>query len=268
MTVYPTFSDAYLHVLDTLIKRGETSAPRGMATREIRWYQATVMDPLSFPVEANGRNFRDVIGVLEGLGVVGQFSVPELFSERVKKFAEFEDDGILHGAYGARSHGQLGQVVDLIRRDSDTRQAVITLFDSGRDLNRARRDIPCTLSLHFMLRRGLLELRTTMRSNDAWLGMPYDFTQFAIAQATVAQALNVAVGPYTHSVGSLHMYERDMEAASALSFKPRSRPMPFPLWNVQEPDIGAIASSARRLALWPYEYAPETEFELWAASLL
>lgn len=265
--MYPTFSDAYLHALSALAQRGEKTSPRGMATRELRWYQVTVADPLSFPVEASGRDFRDVIGVLEGLGLVGQFSVPELFSDRVKTFARFENDGILHGAYGARSHGQLGQIVRLIQRDPDTRQAVITLYDSGRDLNRDRLDIPCTLSLHFMLRGGALELRVTMRSNDAWLGMPYDFTQFAIVQATVAQALGASVGPYTHSVGSLHIYEQDAEHAAALSFKPRHPPTPFPLWSGQ-PDIGAIAGRARRLALWPYEYAPETDFELWAATLL
>lgn len=265
-TVYPTFSDAYLFVLDHVMKQGDKTSPRGMSTLESRWQQITVLEPLSFPVRANGRDFRDVIGLMEGLSLVGQFSAPELFSDRVQKFSEFEDDGILHGAYGARSHGQVGQVVSLLKRDPDSRQAVITLFDSSRDLNRDRRDIPCTLSLHFMVRYDALELRVTMRSNDVWLGLPYDFTQFGIIQASVAQALGVGVGAYTHSVGSLHMYERDVEKAQQLSFVRQESPFPFPLWNTS--DIGAIASRARRLAMWPYEFAPETDFELWAATLL
>jgi hypothetical protein len=52
-----------------------------------------------------------------------------------------------------------------------------------------------------------------MRSNDIWLGTPYDVTMFTQLQLSMARALKMFVGTYRHHVGSLHIYERDIPAA-------------------------------------------------------
>lgn len=265
--LFGSFSEAWACKLLDLMS-GETASPRGMATREERWAQFAVSDPLSFPVDVLGRRMRDVIGVLEALALVGQFNVPELFTQRVPKFAEFLDDGIFHGAYGPRAHGALGDLVQLLERDPDSRQAVISVFDSSRDLNRAKRDIPCTIALHFMVRGDELELNVTMRSNDIWLGTPYDFTQFAVLQATVAQVLGLRPGIYVHSVGSLHLYERDLEAARRVDGYDLGPSMEFPLWHTESGSMGAISKRARDLALGAEGFMPVTQFEAWAWTLL
>lgn len=278
MTVYPTFSEAWFREINETRARGELSYPRGFTTRERKWVQFEVEDSLSFPVAAEGRRFADVIGVLEGLSLVGQVSIPETFTGRIKKFADFTDHGIFHGAYAARAHGMLGDLVDLFERDRDTRQGVISVFDSSRDLNRAKRDIPCTLSLHFMRRdmgqdvTGSLELQASMRSNDMWRGTPYDFTQFAILQASLAQALHMWPGRYVHVAGSLHLYERDLAALQNVSgsAEPGGRlpgAMSFPLWSGDD-TIADISSRARGLLLAPEAYPDRTEFEAWAKGLL
>jgi thymidylate synthase len=280
MTTYPTFSEAWFREINETRARGELSYPRGFTTRERKWVQFAVDDSLSFPVAAEGRRFADVIGVLEGLSLVGQVSIPETFTGRIKKFADFTDHGIFHGAYAARAHGMLGDLVDLFERDRDTRQGVISVFDSSRDLNRQKRDIPCTLSLHFMRRAGIipgvdiddLEVQVSMRSNDMWLGTPYDFTQFAILQASLAQALHMLPGRYVHVAGSLHLYERDLAALQNVSgsAEPGGRlpgAMSFPLWS-GENTIADISSRARGLLLAPEAYPDKTEFEAWAKGLL
>ncbi len=268
-TNYETFSDAWATSLYDLLSSSQRSSPRGMQTNEIRWSQITVDNPLSFPVMNPARNFRDVIGVLEALSLVGQVSVPETFTSRIAKFGEFMDDGIFHGAYGARAHGALGDVVSLLERDLDSRQAVITVFDSKRDLDRVKRDIPCTIALHFRQADGYLELNTTMRSNDAWLGTPYDFTQFAVAQLSVAQALNLMPGEYVHSAGSLHLYERDFAQAAKCSAHTEynDTSMNFPLWADAD-SIGSISERARNLLLSPKTFIDKTMFETWARDLL
>jgi hypothetical protein len=144
---------------------------------------------------------------------------------------------------------------------------VISVFDSSRDLDRQKKDIPCTIALHFMVRGGRLELNVTMRSNDVWLGTPYDFTQFAILQASVAQALGLEVGRYVHSAGSLHLYGRDDARASVIDYPDDERRTDFPLW-AQVDSIGGISSRARRLLLNPHGFRGETQFEKWAAELL
>ena len=267
MRYYDTFSEAWVAELEGIRRFGEEVSPRGQTTTERRWEQFAVSDPRSFPVVAEGRTFANVIGVLEGLSLVGQFSVPELFTSRVKKFAEFTDAGVFHGSYGARVHGRLGDLVELLERDPDTRQAALSIFDSRSDLGVAKRDIPCTFVLHFLVRDAKLEMRAVMRSNDIWLGTPYDLTQFAILQCSVAQALGLEPGTYVHSASSLHLYERD-RAKALLVGAPDTEPgITGDLWG-GEGSIADISSRARRLCLDPAGFVAETEFEAFCKAVL
>lgn len=276
MRTYDSFGEAWMAELGSIRGSGEEVSPRGQYTLEKRWAQFAVSNPLTFPLDVLGREFRDVIGVLEALSLVGQFSIPEMFTDRVKKFAEFTDAGVFHGSYGARVAGRLGDLVSLLERDPDTRQAVLSIYDSRSDLGAAKKDIPCTLSLHFLRRAGSpgerssLEMRATMRSNDIWLGTPYDFIQFAILQASIAQAVGAVPSTYVHSAGSLHLYDRDfLPASKVYSFKNPAASMGYPLWGCGD-DIGEISSRARRLAMDPRGFSAvgRTEFETWAQMLL
>jgi hypothetical protein len=62
----------------------------------------------------------------------------------------------------------------------------------------------------------------TMRSNDLWLGLPYDVFAFTCIQQMVAAALGVGLGWYQHQAGSLHVYDRNMEKTKAAA-----NPLPF-----------------------------------------
>ena len=49
-----------------------------------------------------------------------------------------------------------------------------------------------------------------MRSNDVWMGFPYDVFQFTCMQILMSMELGVEIGTYTHIAGSLHLYERNV----------------------------------------------------------
>ncbi len=144
-------------------------------------------------------------------------------------YARFTEDGVhAFGAYGDRWVTNVGgcvscrehkvdQLTDLIATLSlhpESRQAVMTMW-TGSDLEHAKlldkKDLPCTLVHQFLLRNGYLHLVTTMRSNDVWLGMPYDVFCNTQLQKLVADILGVIPGSYTHNVGSMHFYERNFE---------------------------------------------------------
>lgn len=150
----------------------------------------------------------------------------EAYAPQYKRFAEH---GIAHGAYGWRMgsdplvlescekaklprQGQIKLIVDLLKRKPDSRQAIVSLWNCS-DLPYAitgtKKDLPCTLSLQFLLRQNTLHLIVTMRSNDVWLGMPYDVFAFTTLQIMVANAIKAIPGTYIHQVGSLHLYARN-----------------------------------------------------------
>jgi thymidylate synthase len=156
------------------------------------------------------------------------------------------DNGILHGAYGPRIHGNLNKVVDQLKKDYSTRQAVLTIFDSNKDLNVDVKDVPCTLNLQYFIRDNKLIARTNMRSNDVFLGLPYDLTQFIALQGAIAKALDIEMGQYVHVVGSMHIYDEHIPQAQWIkayfngSFKDYE-----PMWTGNS--IGEISHTARSI---------------------
>jgi thymidylate synthase len=51
-----------------------------------------------------------------------------------------------------------------------------------------------------------------MRSNDVWLGMPYDVFCFTGIQMLMAGTIGCQLGTYTHNVGSMHLYDKNAKA--------------------------------------------------------
>lgn len=143
-------------------------------------------------------------------------------------YERFLTDGNALGAYGHRWKEQdaLRRVFQILSKAPHSQQCVITCWNPSfpyTDLDHAHYrdipDIPCTLSLQFIRAGDCLNLVATMRSNDAWLGLPYDAYCFTTLQKIFADALGLQYGWYQHQAGSMHRYSRDADKISeALRF--------------------------------------------------
>lgn len=239
-----TPSEAVVDAIETLKDWGELSSPRGMSTMEITNAQIMIQRPWLIPFEVGNRSLRPFIGCIEALQLVGQVAAPNVVVKGSNAFQKFTNDEIFHGAYGQRVYGHLSEIVDLLKRDPDSRQAVLTIFNAATDLGRNKNDIPCTLNIQFMIRKNKLNMRVNMRSNDVFLGLPYDLVQFGALQGAIAKALDIEMGWYSHNVGSLHMYLRDLEKCEDL-FPETTTFDYFPLWSGDT--IGEISAHARSI---------------------
>ena len=134
------------------------------------------------------------------------------------RYKEDSEDGkTIYGGYGprlfkTRGQNQVENVLQMLKGNPFSRKAVIQLFDSD-DLAIVRKEIPCTCTLQFMIRKNQLHMFTHMRSNDAYIGLPHDVFCFTMLQEIIARSLSVELGTYKHFVGSLHLYEKDIEGA-------------------------------------------------------
>lgn len=207
----------WLRALAALVERGERVSPRGIGTVELRPATLVLENPRARWIQVPERKLSKLLGYLEALMLLAGVSDPGLLVKAAPQYAGFvnQETGELDGAYGPRVGPQLPYVRDLLRRDPDTRQAVITIF--GPVDHRESRDVPCTVSLHFMVRDGALELITYMRSNDVWLGWPYDVVMFTVLQEALATDLGLRLGQYTHVAGSLHLYDTNHEKAARIA---------------------------------------------------
>jgi hypothetical protein len=170
-----------------------------------------------------GRSLSPRVAAAEAIQLIGGFHNPELMVWASPAFKKYMDGYNFHGAYGDRIGTQVELAVAKLEDDLDTRQAVITLWDPEKDNEGGLHDYPCTVALGFSRRdhvglpaHGVLDMHVTMRSNDVWLGFPYDVFQFTQLQLTVARMLDLPVGEYTHTAWSMHLYERDRDMAIAL----------------------------------------------------
>lgn len=137
----------------------------------------------------------------------------------IEGYDQFSDGGrTLNGAYGPRIFtpqrmlcaGRQGdewqRMINTLREREGSRNAIIQIY-SNSDGAKNSLDIPCTCTLHFVIRRKRLQLHVHMRSNDAYLGMPHDIFAFTMLQEIAARELGIEIGVYYHSVASLHLYD-------------------------------------------------------------
>ncbi len=137
----------------------------------------------------------------------------------IRRYDEYaEPDGTIWGAYGPRMFGgersQYEVVRDRLRLAPTRARLSIQLFDRE-DILANYRDVPCTCTLQFLVRDGLLHLVVYMRSNDVFIGFPHDVFAFTMIQEILANDLGVKLGAYKHMVGSFHLYDRDREKVEA-----------------------------------------------------
>jgi thymidylate synthase len=97
-------------------------------------------------------------------------------------------------------------VKNLLLHDLNSRQAVLHIKTAE---DKPSKDVNCTVCLQFLIREGKLHATVYMRSNDIWMGFPYDVFSFTALQCKMAMELGVGIGTYTHIAGSLHLYERN-----------------------------------------------------------
>jgi thymidylate synthase len=205
----------YVKLLTTLRDQGVASSPRGQATREVMDV-VMKLDPHYAIVTGINRKLSMKLISMEALQLISRTSYPERTVRAMPNMASFMDGGSFHGAYGTRIGSQLGHAIEKLKNDSDTRQAVMTIWNPQFDNGMVVRDTPCTSMLQFFIRDNRLVLHVTMRSNDAWWGTPHDWGQFSQLQLAVAKILEIEAGPYYHHVVSFHLYERDIEKIETL----------------------------------------------------
>jgi thymidylate synthase len=111
---------------------------------------------------------------------------------------------------------QVDQVVRRLRDDPNTKRAVISIFDPGRDFAETK-DVPCNNWLQFIHRNGRLDLHVAVRANDAiWGFSGINFFEWSVLQEIVARSLGWRVGTMSRYVGTFHVYERHYSVADRL----------------------------------------------------
>lgn len=217
MLTFTTLDEAYIHLAKILID-APSCAPRGMEVKEVigaGFELSNIRNRLIYLKERNPSLFFYIGEFLWYIRGSDALDIIQYYSKIYPRFSD--DQKTLYGAYGKRifspnkSHRSLwDNIVKLLKTDPDSRQAVLSIHEP-RDIYTHSKDIPCTCSLQFFIRQGRLYCVTYMRSNDLYLGLPYDVFSFTMLQEMLANELGLELGSYRHFVGSLHIYEKNYQ---------------------------------------------------------
>lgn len=122
-----------------------------------------------------------------------------------KRMADSKGDVNSNYGYQWERNNQLDKVVDILRENTTTRRATISIYD-GKEINDYNRDTPCTYAVQFTILDNKLNMSVYMRSNDLWYGFCIDQYCFSMLQQHVAERLSIDVGSYYHHAHNLHLY--------------------------------------------------------------
>jgi len=216
---YDNLDILWMDTVGFLLDKGSHTTSRDGDTKETLGYVVQLNNPRANFLFNPRRKLKPHYAAGEFLWYYTGREDLDMIASYAPSYKRFSDDGeTLNGAYGPRIRNSMTLALLMLRITPDTRQSVIDIHNEEDTLTasgKLSKDIPCTLSLQFLIRDGKLNLIVTMRSNDAWTGLPYDVFCFTSFQILMAESLGVEVGWYQHQAGSMHLYERHWASANA-----------------------------------------------------
>lgn len=201
---------------------GHVLSPRGAATVEAPEPVCTVYDnPTERVLFSPTRDANPFFHFFEGLWMLAGRNDLATMLKFNKGMAQYSDDGeYLHGAYGFRwrewfGFDQIDAVLQLLRKEPDSRRAVIAMWSPNGDTIMADggvggincKDVPCNTHLYFKVRQDKLHMTVCNRSNDMiWGAYGANAVHMSMLQEYMANKLGVGVGIMRQMSDSLHIY--------------------------------------------------------------
>lgn len=127
--------------------------------------------------------------------------------------------------YHLRYQDQIGFVVDELRRNPDSRRAVMMIRDKIMDMYSD--DPACLQHIQYFIRNGKLDCQVLFRSNDACKATFMNAFALIMLQKKIADELGIEVGTYTHRANSFHCYQRDYHLLEGYVERTEDNPMAF-----------------------------------------
>lgn len=193
---------------------------RNGACKELVGVQIKVTNPANCLFHNDKRKDFYLAKLYEALWVMTGCDSIEHLVKFIPRAKDYSDDGLTwRGAYGPRlrDYGVSGFNVDqvkfcinLLKKDPDTRRAVISIYDPSIDSTNEGKDKPCNNFIQFLLRNNKLHMLVYQRSCDllwGWTGI--NAYEWYFLQSLVLSELSpeTTLGDYIHTFGSLHVYK-------------------------------------------------------------
>jgi thymidylate synthase len=124
---------------------------------------------------------------------------------------------------------QISNAINLIKNDPKSRRIMITAYDPSKAHLTCL--APCHPFFQFNVRGNKLDCMFTMRSNDLFLGCPFNVLSYATLTHIIAKTCGLQTGELTYSCGSAHVYKNHLEQVKLQTTR---EPYEFPTLNIKK----------------------------------
>lgn len=247
---------AYLDLLRHVRENGLRKEDRtGTGTLSVFGYQMRFDLAEGFPLVTTKKVFFKGLAVEMLWFLRGGTNVRWLQERGVRIWDAWADaDGNLGPVYGkqwvawdapdGRQVNQVAQLVDQIRTKPDSRRHLVMAWNPG-EVDRMALP-PCHMFFQFYVGAGRLSCQLYVRSNDLFLGAPFNIAEYALLTHMVAQQCDLEVGELVYTIGDAHLYLNHLDQVDEQLARE-----PFPLPR--------LVLKRRPPSIFEYEYE---DFEL------
>ncbi|WP_291445521.1 thymidylate synthase [Desulfovibrio sp.] len=221
-----TANDVWLQAYKSLQNSDSLTSSRLGPTRELLHVNFSISDPRQRWTLSRFPALNPAFAIVETLWILAGDNTAALLNYWNPLLPQFSGNSeCYHGAYGYRLRRQFGfdqleQAYNALRSNPYSRQVILQIWDPRIDFPTATgeavdADIPCNICALPKVRDGKLEWLQIMRSNDLYLGTPYNFIQFTTLQEVLSGWIGIELGAYHQISDSLHIYEKDFQVVQA-----------------------------------------------------
>jgi thymidylate synthase len=130
-----------------------------------------------------------------------------------------EENGELGSVYGkqwrrwetvdGRKIDQISNLIDQIKNNPNSRRLIVSAWNVGEVDKMALP--PCHCFFQFYVANGKLSCQLYIRSNDVFLGMPFNIASYALLTMMIAQVCDLKPGELVYTNGDVHIYLNHFE---------------------------------------------------------
>ena len=225
----------YLDLLRYIQQNGTAKSDRtGTGTKSVFGYQMRFDLSKGFPLVTTKKvHVKAVVHELLWF-LKGDTNIHYLKANGVGIWDEWADaQGDLGPVYGkqwrrweakdGRVIDQVAQVVELLKKDPDSRRMIVSAWNVGELEKMAL--MPCHTMFQFYAALGKLSCQLYQRSADVFLGVPFNIASYALLTLMMAQVTGLEPGDFVHTFGDVHIYSNHEEQVK-LQLSRDPKPLP------------------------------------------
>lgn len=172
-----------------------------------------------------------------------------------------DDEGNLGPVYGKQWRDwvspdgqridQIARVVENIRTRPDSRRHIVTAWNVA-DLGEMALP-PCHMTFQFYVGGGRLSCQLYVRSNDLFLGAPFNIAQYALLTHMMAQQCDLEPGDLVYTIGDAHLYLNHLEQVEEQLSR---TPYPLPELRIKRKPPSIFDYAYEDFEVLNYQYHP------------